>query len=119
MKFQRIRLGLRINSGIVTANVLVPVGITLTVEPGTKVAFEDGTKMVVRGTLNAVGVKDNRITFTSNSDSWVGIETDVLSNLTLSYCNISLIQVGLGPNFAHLEEERQNKRFRLRKYGTF
>ena len=27
--------------------------------------------------------------------------------------------LGLGPNFAHLEEERQNKRFRLRKYGTF
>ena len=61
---------------VVQGDVLVPEGVTLTVAPGTKVIFipSDSTKiepmflsmqteLLVRGTLLARGVKDNRISF--------------------------------------------------------
>ncbi|MBL7178161.1 MAG: S8 family serine peptidase [Desulfobacteraceae bacterium] len=95
---------------IVTGNVLVPIGVTLTVEPGTKVAFEDDKQLIVRGTLNAAGTKDNRITFTSNSlainPRWGGIRLFDYANMSLSHCDFSYGTYGI--NIGELSREVNN-----------
>ena len=54
---------------IVTGNLLVSEGITLTIEPGVEVKFESAMMLQLRGTLIARGTSDNMITFTSNQPS--------------------------------------------------
>ncbi|NOZ69081.1 MAG: hypothetical protein GXP46_07515, partial [Deferribacteres bacterium] len=50
---------------IVTGNVLVSSGVTLTVEPGVTVKFDSGTGLQVDGTLIARGTDTDNIIFTS------------------------------------------------------
>ncbi|MBU2527892.1 right-handed parallel beta-helix repeat-containing protein [bacterium] len=50
---------------IVTANVAVAQGATLTVEPGVTVKFSTGTYLQIQGCLNAQGTSGNKIVFTS------------------------------------------------------
>ena len=60
---------------IVTGNVGIAEGATLTIEPGTTVRFSPGCKLQVAGTLTAQGTESERITLTSEaSGSWGGIE---------------------------------------------
>lgn len=62
---------------VVTENVAVEQGVTLTIEPGTLVKFDSGCKLQVAGTLKAEGTSQDRISFTadtSNSTDWSGIE---------------------------------------------
>lgn len=85
---------------IVAANTHVPDGVTLTIEPGTSVAFADGTVLVVHGTLAAAGTRNQRINFTSNSlapfnRSWSGIKLFDSANATLSYCDLSYAEHGI------------------------
>ena len=54
---------------IATGNVLVNSGVTLTIEPGVTVKFNDGKLLQNKGTLIAQGNSGNRITFTSNQIS--------------------------------------------------
>lgn len=49
----------------VTGRVVVPVGATLVIEPGTSVYFEAGAELVVNGTLSARGTAAKRIRFTA------------------------------------------------------
>jgi len=63
---------------IVTGNVLVSEGVTLTIEAGVEVKFDSDTYLKMEGTLIAVGTSDNYITFESNASSqskgdWDGI----------------------------------------------
>jgi parallel beta-helix repeat protein len=51
---------------IVTEDVEVVEGVTLTVEPGVTVKFDSEKKLAVNGDLIAKGVEGNPITFTSN-----------------------------------------------------
>jgi len=51
---------------IVTANVLVQQGVTLTVEPGVVVEFNSGKGMQIDGELIAIGTQTEQIVFTSN-----------------------------------------------------
>jgi len=50
---------------IVTGNILVNQGVTLTIEPGVTVKFNKDLYMYVDGTLIARGIEGNLITFTS------------------------------------------------------
>lgn len=64
---------------IVSGNLVVFSGVTLTVDPGVTVKFNSGASLEVRGTLSAIGTKVDSITFTSNSltptkGSWGGIK---------------------------------------------
>ena len=66
---------------VVTADVALFPGHTLTIEPGVIVKFNSGTKLIVRGTLLASGSSGSEITFTSSMNSptkgsWVGIELE-------------------------------------------
>jgi hypothetical protein len=52
---------------IVTQNILVNAGVTLTIEPGVTVKLNATLDMIIDGKLVARGTKDNMITFTSSS----------------------------------------------------
>jgi hypothetical protein len=54
---------------IVTGNVLLSHGFTLTIEPKVVVKFEDSTALQIDGELIAIGTSKDRITFTSNKVS--------------------------------------------------
>ncbi len=51
---------------IVTGNILVASGVSLTIEPGVTVQFAGGTTLQVNGTFVARGTSSSGITFTSN-----------------------------------------------------
>jgi hypothetical protein len=53
---------------IVTGNVVIPAGKTLTIEPGVIVKFAGYYSLKVNGTLRALGSPTNRIVFTSGAD---------------------------------------------------
>ncbi len=57
---------------IVTGNVLVQSGVTLTLEPGVVVKFDSALSMQIDGTLLARGTSDNNITFTSHTVDTAG-----------------------------------------------
>jgi hypothetical protein len=58
---------------------VVPEGVTLIIEPGARVRFGEGARMVVEGTLLACGRGNRRILFTADTTTgrpgyWAGIE---------------------------------------------
>jgi len=64
---------------IVTSNLLVPKGVTLTIEPLAVVKFDSGKMMQIDGCLIARGTETEIVTFTSNQlypkpGDWKGIE---------------------------------------------
>ena len=54
---------------VVTGNILVSTGMTLTVEPGVVVKFSGAYSLQINGALIAQGTAANKITFTSNQNS--------------------------------------------------
>ena len=62
----------------VTGSILIPDGVTLTIEAGVTVKFNSGLYIKNEGVITAVGTSSNKITFESNSVSpaksdWSGI----------------------------------------------
>ena len=53
----------------VTGNVLVPNGVTLTIEAGVTVRINSEKYLKVQGSLIAIGTESSKITFTSNESS--------------------------------------------------
>lgn len=52
---------------VVTGNIIVQSGVTLSIMPGTTVKFDSGKAMTIQGRLVAAGESGNLITFTSNA----------------------------------------------------
>lgn len=92
---------------IVTGNLLVNNGVTLTIQPGVVVRFDSALSMQIDGTLLAQGTSNNEITFTSNTADTAGawgyiyfsdastdavfqnsIYGDYVSGSILEYCTI-------------------------------
>lgn len=59
----------------VTADIIVPVDVTLTIEPGTTVFFEAGTGITIYGRLLAEGIPSQRIRLTHvpGDSNWDGL----------------------------------------------
>jgi hypothetical protein len=57
---------------VVDCNIDIPSGITLYVDPGTILKFQDSTYITVEGTLDAVGTSTDPVTFTSVNDNSIG-----------------------------------------------
>jgi len=83
---------------VVTGDVIVPLGVTLTVEPGVQVWFDTtppaSHSIVVSGTLLAVGRPDLRIVFTSNDpfpdrNDWVSIQFQRSVGSVVEWANLS------------------------------
>lgn len=49
---------------IVTSNLAIPEGITLTIKPGTILKFKDGTGLAISGKIDCHGTQDSMIVFT-------------------------------------------------------
>jgi len=52
---------------VITGNVTVSNGTTLTIEPGVEIEFDGDFSLLINGSLYAVGTNDKWITFTSNN----------------------------------------------------
>lgn len=63
---------------LIQGNIMVPDGLTLTIEPGIAVKFNGAYKMLVMGRLLAIGTLADSITFISvdTSIGWYGIRFD-------------------------------------------
>jgi hypothetical protein len=62
---------------VLDGNVTVAAGATLTIEPGVIVKFNGSLrKLIVNGTLSAVGTQTSLITFTSYQDDSAGGDTN-------------------------------------------
>ena len=68
----------------VNENLAVPAGVTLTIEPGTRLEFAEGKGMSVAGNLVANGLPGKLITFTTRNgaSTWSGIT----GGSEISYC---------------------------------
>ncbi|MGN0032707.1 MAG: choice-of-anchor Q domain-containing protein [Candidatus Limimorpha sp.] len=85
----------------IVGDVIVPIGETLTIEPGTKVVSQGYWGIMVQGVLNAQGEKDNNIVFTvadttgfanyeSEQGGWKGIWISKCKEpIRFSYCDFS------------------------------
>ena len=78
---------------VMTCNVTVPSGVTLTIGPGVVVKGNQNVRtLTVNGSLSAVGDASNPITFTSTSDSgpaqWLSMTFSGTGTSTLKYANI-------------------------------
>jgi RHS repeat-associated protein len=79
---------------VMTGDVNVAAGVTLTIQPGVVVKGSGSTRsLIVDGTLSAVGTQSQPITFTSTSDSapgqWNGIRFgSSAGSSTLKYVNV-------------------------------
>lgn len=71
-------------------DVTVAAGVTLTIEAGATIYLDPGKKLIVNGTLNAVGTSSSGITFnrSGSSSTWSGIQFNNGSSGNLQYCNI-------------------------------
>ncbi|MBN1560588.1 T9SS type A sorting domain-containing protein [candidate division KSB1 bacterium] len=79
---------------MITADIIVPEGVTLEIEPGCALYFHDGAGIQIQsgGRIVARGEKENRILLTrrpDSSDHWCGIEfDDTMEENILSYADI-------------------------------
>jgi len=72
---------------IITDNIAIPAGVTLTIKPGTILKFGDSKSMVVAGKVYAVGKRDSLITFTKRDlvNGWYCIKLENNSEFNSQY----------------------------------
>lgn len=77
----------------VTCDVTLFQEYTLTIEPGVIINFDPSTNLSIKGTFNAIGTEDKRITFTSVSppDNWSGVylATNLGGKAVIEYADFS------------------------------
>ncbi|MEW6096907.1 MAG: NosD domain-containing protein [bacterium] len=103
----------KLSSGpyVVTADVTIPVGSVLVIEPGVEVKFATNTSLIAYGVLMAVGTPNGTITFTSNN---YGINPGDWSSIKLSGngangSEISYCLIEYGKQAVYLENVRNVK----------
>lgn len=105
-----------------TENVIVPSGITLTIDPGTIVEFSAGAgiELLIDGTLIANGILGNEITFTSNSGTplkgdWTWIRFSSTGGGSIMYSRIEYANTGVMSSNTSLT--LSNNTFESNNYG--
>ncbi|MFH1168123.1 MAG: hypothetical protein V1852_29250, partial [Pseudomonadota bacterium] len=77
---------------ILTGDITINAGVTLTIEPGAVVRLGDNMSLWVNGTLNAVGTSSSYITFTGTTESpdwWRVISIQNAGSATFEWCDIA------------------------------
>ena len=78
----------------VKQNIYVDSLNSLKIEAGVELNFDDSTKFDIFGTIISVGDTSNFITYTSQSDSWFGINLENSNNVNrFEFCIINNVQV--------------------------
>jgi hypothetical protein len=106
----------------IESDLIIPVGVTLTILPGTSVEFMQGAGMTVRGQLKALGTEDQRIYFSSQrlvAQRWGGLKFEnTMEHNELNYVTIewTLVKAGI-----HLDQSRLDIRGGrwIGAYGSF
>ena len=87
---------------LVTGDVFVDVGVTLTIEPCVIVKFGGYMSLYVNGDLYAVGTDANKITFTSNKlsperDDWntIKFQGNESENFIMKHCIVGYAEYGV------------------------
>jgi parallel beta-helix repeat protein len=85
---------------IIIGDVNVPVGETLTIEPGIEVKFDGFFSIYIDGSLTAVGLAANRIFITSNMampipGDWDKIQINPTGQIEIEYCDINFGCIGI------------------------
>jgi len=92
----------------ITNDVKVYSGVTLTIEPGVLVSFDENATLTVEGSLFAIGNSSNRITFTSDQPTpargqWTNIrfvgadnESFILKFVDVAYAKNGIVVESLG-----------------------
>ncbi|HSA03690.1 MAG TPA: hypothetical protein P5055_23430, partial [Candidatus Paceibacterota bacterium] len=76
----------------VTGSVTVAEGVTLTIEPGVRVEFNQYQGLWIHGQLRAVGTASAPIVFngtTGNAGWWHGIQVVNAGSATLEWCEVA------------------------------
>ncbi len=76
---------------IVIEDVTINAGITLTVESGVTVKFQNDRSLIIYGTISAIGTSAQRISFTGTTqepDWWKKILVKFAGAATFDYCDI-------------------------------
>jgi len=92
---------------VVTNNILVEVGATLTITPGVMVKFAGNYYIMVKGALKAEGETSSQIVFTTNSSSpspgnWRGIQGSTNSELSFRHSIIQYADTGVEAHDANV-----------------
>ncbi len=89
---------------VVTASVMVPDTVRLSIQAGSIILFSNGTSLFVAGELAAEGGESDRIVFTDRADtaggspvagSWSGVSFQENSTGTISYCDLRYAYAGV------------------------
>lgn len=86
---------------IITEDLTLFPGYTLTIQPGVEVKFSPSTKLTIRGSLVAEGTESKRIVFTSTEPgtkgSWDGIDvaTHLGANASIKFADFSYAQTAI------------------------
>ncbi|WP_444935800.1 right-handed parallel beta-helix repeat-containing protein [Microbulbifer sp. JMSA004] len=88
------------NTYTMLGHLYVGSGTVLTVEPGARIESGGGYRIVVDGTLKAVGTSESPIVFTSDEESassgqWKGIRVDEGGSVELDYVTLEYGEYGL------------------------
>lgn len=77
---------------LVTKDLIVESEDSLTIEPGTILYFNERSKFIIKGFLNAAGTRNQRIYFTAYRSSWNGISFNSSNkNSIIRFCIIEKI----------------------------
>ena len=98
---------------LVVGDVVVFPKWKLTIEPGVELRFENGIKLQIRGTLEALGTENNPISFTSNTrttmELWQGIE--IMNAASFNYCEFSYASEAIYEIGSGVTNKIRNSRF--------
>ncbi|MCD4722384.1 MAG: right-handed parallel beta-helix repeat-containing protein [Desulfobacula sp.] len=109
------------NPYIVTEDIYIDAGATLTIEPGVVVKFNSSRRLTNNGSLNVNGMESNPVHFTSNQASpsisdWRGIRFSDNSNGNLNYCIVEYAYSGIELNL-QTSPQIMNCTIRNNSYG--
>ena len=104
---------------IVTRELLVPKGITLTIKPGTIIRFKDNTTMRCEGTLVAKGTPDSLIVFTKadldlgklSDNLHFGSQTNIIEYAKICGFNANVLIYGGTLRHCIIEDNEDNNNF--------
>jgi parallel beta-helix repeat protein len=93
---------------VLSKDVVINPGASLTIEPGVEVRFGGYFSIIVEGRLYAVGTLNNKIVFTSNKDQptagdWVTLNFTGTAQSTLVYCVLEYASNGVTVEDSNVE----------------